>query len=261
MSWAQSQYDENPFSENNADRNQNISTPLTHNAPKLDTPPWLQDPTASPAVGPKSVSTAKEAGESDDETMRAVPRMILYTRIINLVLSVCMIIVSLLAILTTQSATTGVLACYLVVFSCLLCCFETHLKQVSKIIALNFGFMYSARARSIFMLFIGTILFSFSLFGKIIGVCMLTNAAFNMYILVKYPGFEDIQRNDAQSDIRDFLASNPAFAQQVMTAGVDVIKSNPEFARQGAEAMLSGAQRPASAGNSRINSDANYASV
>jgi hypothetical protein len=81
--------------------------------------------------------------------------MILYTRIINLILSICMIVVSLLAMLTTQSATTGVLACYLIIFACLLCCFETHLKQVSKLIALNFGFMYSARARSVFMLFVG----------------------------------------------------------------------------------------------------------
>jgi hypothetical protein len=98
----------------------------------MDTPAWLQDPSASPAgAGHKSgPTTTQEARESEDEAVRAVPRMILYTRVINLVLSVCMIIVSLLAILTTQSATTGVLACYLVVFSCLLCCFETHLKQV-----------------------------------------------------------------------------------------------------------------------------------
>lgn len=87
--------------------------------------------------------------------------MILYTRVINLLLSICMIVVSLLSILTTQSATTGVLACYLVVFSCLLCCFETHLKQVSKIIALNFGFMYSAKARSVFMLFLGMSIITF----------------------------------------------------------------------------------------------------
>lgn len=86
---------------------------------------------------------------------RAVPRMILYTRITNLVLSVCMIMASLLSLLTTESATTGVLACYVLVFSCLLCCFETHLKQIAKIIALNFGFLYSAKSRSIFMIFVG----------------------------------------------------------------------------------------------------------
>lgn len=126
-------------------------------AAKLDTPPWLQEP-QSPAKGGLSTNNASnlEEGKSSEEAPSEVPRMILYTRIINLILSVCMIIVSLLAMLTTQSATTGVLAGYLVVFACLLCCFETHLKQVSKIIALNFGFMYSARARSVFMLFIGT---------------------------------------------------------------------------------------------------------
>jgi hypothetical protein len=85
--------------------------------------------------------------------------MILLTRIANLILSVLMILTSFLALLTTQSATTGVLACYVVVFSCLLCCFETHLKQISKFIALNFGFMYSAKSRSIFMMFVGKLSF------------------------------------------------------------------------------------------------------
>lgn len=173
--------------------------------------------------------------------------MILYTRVINLFLSICMIIVSCLSLLTTQTATTGVLACYVVVFSCLLCCFETHLKQVSKIIALNFGFMYSAKSRSVFMIFlgtlsyfllisvnsilVGTILFSFSLFGKLIGIFMLVNAGFNIYILFKYPQFDEAQRSDAQSEIKDYLAANPAFAQKIidssMQVGTDIIKNNP----------------------------------
>ena len=66
-----------------------------------------------------------------------------------------MLLASLLSLLTTNSATTGVLACYVIVFSCLLCCFETHLKQISKVIANNFGFLYSAKSRSAFMIFIG----------------------------------------------------------------------------------------------------------
>ena len=196
MSWAQSHYDENPFSvswkkysykikllasyfwkvnipqEGNNDKVASMSAPLTKGASKLDTPPWLQEPSAAPiptggarlqnSTGASSSSSSGAAQQSSttanadtSDQATAVPRMILYTRIINLVLSVCMIVVSLLSLLTTQSATTGVLACYLVVFACLLCCFETHLKQVSKVIALNFGFMYSARARSVFMLFVG----------------------------------------------------------------------------------------------------------
>ena len=135
-------------------------TPPVLNNSKLDTPPWLQEPSNSAKGGSTTAASNLEEGKATEEPSSEVPRMILYTRIINLVLSVCMIVVSLLALLTTQSATTGVLACYLTVFACLLCCFETHLKQVSKIIALNFGFMYSARARSVFMLFLGRFLVS-----------------------------------------------------------------------------------------------------
>jgi predicted membrane protein len=131
-----------------------------------------------------------------------------------------MIISSVLTLMTTTEATTGVLACYVVVLSCLLCCYETHLKQVSKLIALNFGFLYSAKSRSLFMLFVGTILFSFSLFGKIIGAAMLINAGFNMYVVIKHPQYEDVQRRDAQSEIEEFLQSNPALARNAVAIGV-----------------------------------------
>ena len=132
-----------------------------NNAPP---PPWLQSnpaPVSSSApvynAHTSATPAAAAAATSTDPAGLdpAVPKMILYTRVLNLALSVCMIVTSLLAMLTTQSATTGVLACYVVVFACLLCCFETHLKQVSKIIALNFGFLYSAKSRSAFMVFIG----------------------------------------------------------------------------------------------------------
>lgn len=146
--------------------------------------------------------------------------MILYTRVINLFLSVGMLVASLLSLLTTTDATTGVLACYTVAFGCLLCCYETHLKQVSKLIAKNFGFLYSAKSRCIFMLFIGTIMFSFSLFGKLIGLLMLANACFNGFLLCMYPEFDDLQRKDAQAEIQDFLTANPAYAAKAVSLGV-----------------------------------------
>lgn len=160
-----------------------------------------------------------------------IPKLIWYTRLINLGLSICMLLTSLLSLLTTADATTGVLACYVIVFSCLLCCFEAHLKQISKIIAANFGFMFNAKSRCLFMLFVGTILFSFSLFGKIVGLAMLANAGFNFYAVIMYPGFEDAQRKDAQAEIQDFLSANPAYAKTAlsvgMTAGSDFVQRNP----------------------------------
>ena len=155
-----------------------------------------------------------------------IPRLIAYTRVANLSLSIAMIAVSLLSLLTTTSATTGVLACYVVVFSCLLCCFELHLKQVTKFIAFNFGFIFNAKGRALFMMFVGTILFSFSLFGKLVGLGMLANSIFNLYIIFKYPDFDNAQRTDAQADIKDALQANPAFASQVINLGVSAVATN-----------------------------------
>jgi len=256
MSWATSQYDENPFSDPDVERNSN---PAAKKPSTFETPPWLQD-TVKNETSFSEVPLNSSGPTSPASTDPTIPRMILYTRVINLFLSICMIVVSLLSLLTTQTATTGVLACYVVVFSCLLCCFETHLKQVSKIIALNFGFMYSAKSRSVFMIFLGTILFSFSLFGKLIGIFMLVNAGFNIYILFKYPQFDDAQRSDAQSEIKDYLAANPAFAQKILDSGVqvgtDIIRNNPDIARQSAEVILTTAAQQR-AGDSR----GNYAQV
>jgi hypothetical protein len=170
---------------------------------------------------------------------------------INLVLSVLMVLSSLLSLITTDSITTGslsfslshtltlllssagVLACYVIVLSCLLCCYETHLKQISKVIALNFGFLFSAKSRSVFMIFIGSLLFSFSLFGKLVGCAMVANAFLNIFVLIKYPAFEDAQRDDAQNEITQFLQSNPALTKQAVSytlqAGTDFARENPGY--------------------------------
>ncbi len=70
-------------------------------------------------------------------------------------------------------------------------------------------------------------MFSFSLFGKLIGAAMLANAFFNIFIIFKYPQFEDAQRDHATAEIKEFLASNPAFSQQAMETGISIFKSNP----------------------------------
>jgi hypothetical protein len=37
-------------------------------------------------------------------------------------------------------------------FACLICCFEFQLKQIARIIAKNFGFLYDAKSRAIFLI-------------------------------------------------------------------------------------------------------------
>lgn len=131
-----------------------IATNKTSASNSAPPPPWLQEIEEMEESVNKDLTA--NANPQNNAVDPSIPRFILYTRIINLALSVCMILISALAILTTQTATTGVLACYVMVFSCLICCFEAHLKSVAKIIALNFGFMYSAKARIVFMILVGT---------------------------------------------------------------------------------------------------------
>jgi COPI associated protein len=50
---------------------------------------------------------------------------------------------------------TIVLAAYLLAFACILCCFETHIGFVARLAAANFGFLYNAKGRAVFLLFIG----------------------------------------------------------------------------------------------------------
>ena len=60
---------------------------------------------------------------------------------------------------------------------------------------------------------------------------MLANAGFNCYIIFRYPEYEKIQRDDALSEIKGFLAANPAFAKTMVDAGVsassEIIRNNP----------------------------------
>mmetsp|Transcript_28377 Transcript_28377/g.28675 ORF Transcript_28377/g.28675 Transcript_28377/m.28675 type:complete len:261 (+) Transcript_28377:124-906(+) len=240
MSWGASQYDDNPFAET-----QDIKPAATNTRPNDPTtapPPWLQD-SATPQTDANSGSASQSPNADGNQTSastpdKEIPQAMLYTRVINLVLSGCIVVACLLSLLTTVSITTGVLACYAIVFACLLCCYETHLKQISKMIALNFGFMYSAKYRCVFILFVGIILFNFSLFGTIVGALMIANSVYNAFIILKYPEFEEIQRKDAQSEIQDFLATNPAFAQTLVTGAVTLAAKNPDVLKHGADAYM-----------------------
>jgi hypothetical protein len=78
---------------------------------------------------------------------------------------------------------------------------------------------------------------------------MLANAGFNIFILFKYPLYEDAQRNDAQSEIRDYLSANPAFAKHVVKGAAEFVAQNPEIIKKGAEAWTA---LPQQDGNSRV---------
>ena len=53
----------------------------------------------------------------------------------------------------------------------------------------------------------GVLLTLTNLYVQIIGCLMLANAGFNIFILIKYPQYDDMQRKDAQAEISDYLVT------------------------------------------------------
>jgi uncharacterized membrane protein YgaE (UPF0421/DUF939 family) len=161
----------------------------------------------------------------------------MYTRIANRILSVGMGAAAGLNLSSTD-VSTAVIACYVMAFSCLICCYETHLKQVHMTIAVNFGFLYNAKGRIVFLAFVGMLLFNLGLIGIIVGSAMVANLAAHVYILFRYPEFEEYQRKDAQAEIKEYLDNHPELGEQAVRAGANFAASNPDLMRKGAEAYV-----------------------
>ncbi|CAM9099059.1 unnamed protein product [Chrysoparadoxa australica] len=139
----------------------------------------------------------------------------------------------IMSLITFQGISQAVLACYLLAFSCILCCFETHLKFIAKLIAANFGFLYNAKGRAIFLLFIGLLCLSFRTpLGYISAAGMIANAGFNFYAIYKYPEFEQRQhRRDLEDDAKDMLKANQG---AIASGAAQLARDNPEQAAKAA---------------------------
>ncbi len=132
--------------------------------------------------------------QADVDRQMKIPRLVFVTRILNLGMCVLMGLVAILELIKSPSASAGILSVYLILFSCLLYCFEVHLKVVAQKIANNFGFLFSPIGRICFLVFIGIICFSFeSIIGYIGGACMCGNALFNGYVLFRYPEVYEVR--------------------------------------------------------------------
>ena len=84
-------------------------------------------------------------------------------------------------------------------FALLICCFETHLAQVSRIIGENFGFLYNVKGRVTFFVLVSFLCFSIGLIGLISGVGLLVAAAYNAYVIYKHPDYErEMLENDVE---------------------------------------------------------------
>ena len=164
---------------------------------------------------------------------------------------------AIIKLLSLPAFTKGVLCLYICFFALLICCFETHLAQVSRIIGENFGFLYNVKGRVTFFVLVSFLCFSIGLIGLISGVGLLVAAAYNAYVIYKHPDYErEMLENDVEqrgpssvygvagsvvappgagsggdaSWIAEGAAANPELAASVGSAAVGWARKNPEAA-------------------------------
>jgi len=122
-------------------------------------PAWLgtgaQQPAAVAAAAAAQQHTAAPAQQPAPPPPPSgqVPQLVTYMRVANFALCILMCVAAVLTVIVPAGATPAswVLAFYVLAFSCLLCCFEVNLRQVAKHIATNFGFLYDAKSRAVFL--------------------------------------------------------------------------------------------------------------
>lgn len=136
------------------------------------------------------VSSAPSLQELDPE----LKKYMLYMRITNMVTTVIMCLAAVLVLMGNPDASTAIISLYIFAFGLLICCFEISLKQVSVTIAQNFGMLYNAKGRIGFFFFIAILLFGMDIAGIVAGSLMVCNLTFNAYVIIKFPEYEQIQR-------------------------------------------------------------------
>ena len=97
------------------------------------------------------------------------------------------------------SASMAVIGFYTIIFGLLLVMFEGRIgRKYKSFMRKNFGFMYSYGGRTVFLLFLATMLYStlytgFSLYFATLVVAIITslNAIFNCFVIYRHPGFKN----------------------------------------------------------------------
>lgn len=200
--------------------------------------------------------TPQQQQQQEQAPANSKDNLVVYMRLCNVAVTVLLGVLACISLASLPGLNAVILWVYIWFFGLLLCCFETHLKQVSKIIAENFGFLYHVKGRVAFLLLISLLCFNLNVTGTIAGAALLGTAAFNVYVLYKHPEYEQQQQlsdreqrgpasvTDAYltyADQESFLSAganwaqqNPDLAARAVSTGAQFAANNPQLAMDAA---------------------------
>ena len=120
-----------------------------------------------------------------------------YHLVLRILYGLVATLMAIAAALSLQNQTNigkGFFAVYTMIFCLLICCFELGLSAIARTLAVNFGFLYTLHGRIIFILFLGFMAYGLSLFGIISMCCLYAVLVFHLYIMYRFPKFEEYLR-------------------------------------------------------------------
>jgi len=129
----------------------------------------------------------------ESSSVNSVVCFIRCTNLLNAALLMAGAIVSFIPVAgATFNLAMALSAIYVILFSCLLCCFEVHLKKFDRYVFLNFGFMFYWGGRLVFFFFVGSLSFGLGILGIIAGAYTIVNVLINIYVLRIHPAYRQM---------------------------------------------------------------------
>ena len=173
-----------------------------------------------------------------------------WLRYANLANGLCIMTGGVLGFLQPVSSMTALaIGAYIILFGCMLFCFECRLKRMEDMVRRNFGFLFSYTGRTIFIMFIATLCLGatnangqVSPIGWVTGIFTFLNAMFNCFVIYQHPAFGNggISRSAdptkgyksgealAGGAALTFAQNNPDLAKKAATGAISYAKENPE---------------------------------
>ena len=218
-----------------------------------DAPSWLSDDVPAPAPASSSPSAAVKAASQPKSSLidtdgniikdasksksaagsmlassgaavvppakdENLPKIVMVMRLANMGVSIALIVCSILYMISLSgigNISAWVLSIYATCGGILVCCLETQLKFLRVIIALNFGFLFSAPLRFLFYFLMASVCWTYrGIFGYIVGIALVVVALFNTYILCRYPGYRAIREKIAEEEDKRLEAKISAQARK-----------------------------------------------
>ncbi len=148
----------------------------------------LFNPNARPIIDPSAL-------EVDENELAAIRKWARTMKLAMLIISTLMIITAWYNIgSSTTQVSDGFVAMYLFFFAILICCFELAIKRIAVLLVQNFGFMYNAAGRFMFLIFVGFLCFDLSTMGKVVFGLLMLYGLVNIYLNFKHPQYSKYLR-------------------------------------------------------------------